>query len=266
MLADALASSGSATDPVSVVDVGAGTGANQTWLAPALREAGFAGPQDWHLLDHDAGLLEVASRSTEELPGVHSTRHTARVTDVAGLLPRLRRPRVITCSALLDLLTAAEIDHLVGATLESGQAALWALSVTGTVAPTPQHPGDHLVSELFNADQQRTLDDDRALLGPTAWSYAADRLRAGGWDVHTVSTPWQLGPADAALLRRWVDERADAAAGASDQVDVRSRVGSWAAARRSHLDDGVLSVRVGHTDLLALPDNVISVQTSSPSW
>jgi len=264
MLADALASSGSG--PVSVVDVGAGTGANQTWLAPALREAGFAGPQDWHLLDHDADLLQVASRSTEELPGVHSTRHTARVADVAGLLPRLRRPRVITCSALLDLLTAAEVDHLVGATLESGQAALWALSVTGTVAPTPRHPGDHLVSELFNADQQRTLDDDRALLGPTAWSHAADRLRAGGWEVHTVSTPWQLGPADAALLRRWVDERADAAAGASDQADVRSRVRSWAAARRSHLDDGVLSVRVGHTDLLALPDNVISVQTSSPSW
>ncbi|MGB7448397.1 MAG: hypothetical protein WA892_04640 [Ornithinimicrobium sp.] len=271
MLGRALARSMSGSGSVSVVDVGAGTGANQAWLAPALRRAGYAGRQEWHLLDHDESLLEASTTAddnanNDDYLDIRSTRHTANVTEVASLLQELEPPRVLTCSALLDLLTAAEVDHLVQAARGLADAVLWALSVTGEVGLTPRHPDDGLVTDLFNADQQRRLDGDRVLLGPTAWSYAAQGLREVGWQVHTRPTPWRLSSAQGPLVRRWLDERADAAAGTSSDTDVHARLRGWAEARRANLDEGALAVRVGHCDLVALPEKVTSVQTSSPSW
>jgi len=259
-----------APEVLAVVDVGAGTGANQAWLGPALAAAGYQGVQDWHLVDHDAALLEAGAETTrtkaEHGDLLRTTRHQAGVESAAALLERQPRPRLLTCSALLDLLTTKEVDTLVRATLRSADAALWALSVTGEVALPPPHPADSLVSDLFNADQQRSVGPGRHLLGPRACAYADRALRAGGWRVHRADTRWRLGPAEEPLARRWVAERAEAAGGASTDPRSRARVRSWAEARRDHLDAGVLRVVVGHTDLLALPDRVISVHTSSPSW
>ncbi len=51
----------SGAEPVVVVDLGAGTGANRAWLARHL-----PGPQRWILLDHDRELLDQAVAAARE--------------------------------------------------------------------------------------------------------------------------------------------------------------------------------------------------------
>ena len=48
----------------AVIDLGAGTGSNQAWLAPRLQV-----PQQWILVDHDAGLLESSTAADEPAGG-----------------------------------------------------------------------------------------------------------------------------------------------------------------------------------------------------
>ena len=71
------------TEPVVVVDLGAGTGANRAWLARHL-----PGPQRWILLDHDRELLDQAvaaaraegPTSCPSSPGSRSSAECSRST------------------------------------------------------------------------------------------------------------------------------------------------------------------------------------------
>lgn len=253
---------------VTVVDVGAGTGANLRWLGPHLDQAlASAIGQDWHLLDHDAALLEAVQDSQPTwLRG--STRHTGSVATVRSLLDTTTQPRAVSCSALLDLLTAAQIEDLVAATVAGADAALWSLSVTGDVALTPAYPEDELVAERFNHDQQRgtsTSTGLRALAGPDGWRVAANAFTERGWRVRTASTPWILGAGEEPLTRRLLTERAAAAHSVSRGARDQGVIETWLARRLEEVDLGRLHVRIDHADLMALPVKSISEQTSSPS-
>lgn len=256
-----------AAPAVVVVDVGAGTGANLRWLGPHLDQAlESALRQDWRLLDHDAALLD-AVEETHPTWLRSSTRHTGAAGTLTTLLEAASPPLLVTCSALLDLLTPAQIDELVTATVAGADAALWSLSVTGKVDLTPGHADDARVSELFNSDQQRGTAPSagvETLAGPDGWRLAAEAFTARGWSVTTVGSPWVLGTGDEPLVVRLLTERA-AAASATDPGSKDQRlIESWLARRLKHLDVGVLSVRIDHTDLLALPVKSISEHTSSP--
>lgn len=264
------------TDSVTVIDVGAGTGANQVWLGPALaralRSSVASAPaagwhQDWHLIDHDAALLS-AMQSDQQPPLLDSTRHVGSVDDVADLLKTVRAPRLVSCSALLDLLTPSQIDGLVRATVENASAALWSLSVTGAVTFAPAYPDDALVMGLFDADQQRRddpLSGSQALAGPTGWARAVQSFRASGWRVETAKTPWHLGPQDRALTTRLLTERVEAARGVDQDPAVRDRLDAWLSQRLLDIDQDALQIWVDHADVLALPPKATSVQMSSPS-
>lgn len=283
---------GSRGTPVAVVDVGAGTGANQSWLGPALAraldvartDAACTAPedapsgetedvnsarwqQDWHLVDHDAELLSAVQ--SEPQPWLmDSTRHVGSVGDVEDVVKTLREPRVVSCSALLDLLTPSQIETLVRATVENAQAALWSLSVTGSVTLTPASADDALVMGLFDADQQRRDDpsiDSEALTGPTGWTRAVQSFSQWGWRVETAATPWHLGPQDAALTVRLLTERAEAARAVDHDPGVQHRLDQWLTRRLLEIDRGALEISVDHADILALPPKATSVQMSSPS-
>ncbi len=249
---------------VAFVDVGAGTGANQEWLGPAMHaHLGSGWTQEWHLLDHDASLLAAAAPSTASwLADNH--RHVGGVETVAAVLKQLTRPRVMTCSALLDLMSAAQIETLVQASVTTSQAALWSLSVTGEVVLEPVNPHDQKVADLFNR-HQRGGDDRDSTLGPDAWEHAQRAFVAAGWHAEVTHTPWHLGPGDEALTRRLLTERAAAARQATDDAASLRRVDGWLATRLADIDAGELRVSVDHVDVLALPASVISVQMSSPS-
>ena len=203
-------------------DIGSGTGSMSRWLAPRL-----PAPQRWVLHDRDPALLAVAASTT-------STAET-RVGDLTQLTATdLADADLVTASALLDVLTAPQVDALAAAC--AGRPALLALSVAGRVEFARPDPLDEAFQEAFNDHQRRG-----ALLGPDAVSAAERAFTAHGSRVLTAPSPWLLtgGPLAEEWLRGWIgaarEQRPDLPAAYADR-------------RREHLD-----VVVHHTDLLVLP-------------
>ncbi|CND70066.1 Methyltransferase domain [Mycobacterium tuberculosis] len=226
-------------EPLVIWDLGCGTGSLGRWLSGRLR-----GPQHWILQDRDPGLLELARTgayiTADGLPATVETR--------AGDLAELRAAdlvgaSLVVASALLDVLTAAEIEAIAAAT---GCPALFTLSVVGRVRLSPAEPLDAEFAAAFDAHQRRG-----GLLGPDAVTAATGAFGRRGAAVVTRPSPWRLGPGQAALTAAWlrgwvgaaVEQRPDLAPLADDYLD--RRLADCAAGR--------LAVDVHHVDLLALP-------------
>ncbi|MGB6005418.1 MAG: hypothetical protein WBG36_12495 [Ornithinimicrobium sp.] len=259
---------------LSVLDIGAGTGANAQWLAPqldhALSTAGASSiSQHWRLLDHDQALLDA--RRVDLARGQYRvSEYVGTVADVAALLEESRGEAagvIVTCSALLDVLTPRDIDVLVTSAVASADAALLAMSVTGEIQIDPPDADDDMVTDLFNAHQQRRLSGDCAAqgaAGPAGWNHAVVAFQASGWSVQLAATPWLLGHGSAPLTLRWLTERAEAAAQMTPDSATATRVRDWLARRLRHGERSGLEVQVDHMDVLALPPRSISAQMSSP--
>lgn len=227
-----------AEGPLVVHDLGCGSGSMGRWLAPQLR-----GPQHWVLHDRDAGLLALAEAS--------GFAAETRLSDVTRLGPgELAGASLITASALLDLLTADELDGLIRACSHAGCPVLLTLSVTGRVVLHPPHPLDSRIAASFNAHQRRETSRGR-LLGPDAVVAAAEGFRRRGATVVVRPSPWRLGGAEAGLAAEWFDGwlgaacEQDPALSAGAELYRRRRVGE--------VEAGRLAVTVGHADLLVLP-------------
>lgn len=241
-LAEALPRSGDGA--IVVRDLGCGTGSLARWLAPRLPGRGPG--QHWVLHDRDPELLD---RALAGLPaGV--TAEAVR-SDVTGLdAGTLSGTALVAASALLDLLTASEVERLAAACAGAGAVVLWTLSVTGGARLRPEEPLDAELAAAFDAHQRRD-DDGRRLLGPDATAVAATALRAHGYRVHTAAAPWRLGPGSAPLIEEWLDGWLGAACAQRPEL-ARAAV-AYAARRRRLLADGELTATVGHLDLLAVP-------------
>jgi hypothetical protein len=221
---------------VRLVDVGAGTGTGAGWLRDRL-----PWEQDWRLVDHDPRLLAVAPATGEGWARVV----VAGVADLPALLAD-EPAHVVTCQALLDILTAEEADAVISPAVASGAALLLSLNVTGEVEISPPHPDDAFVAHAFDAHQRRA-----GRLGPDAGAYAARVLRDQGYDVTMAATSWHLGAAESALTRVWLEGRASAAA--EQRPDEAVRIGRWLENRDWLAQQGELTAVVGHVDVLALP-------------
>ena len=228
-----------------VVDLGSGTGSNLRWLAPRL-----GGAQEWTLVDHDADLLARAVASgAGRVQGVVSL--TTVPGDLGGTgLDAVEGADLVTASALLDLVSAAWLARLAAACREAGCAALLALSWDGTLDWSSPDPDDGFLLHAVHAHQRRDKGMGRAL-GPEAGKDAEVMLSSYGLTTTVASSPWELGPADAALVRAMVDGLA--AAAAEQLPSEGARVAAWAERRRGALAAEGLGLRVGHLDLLALP-------------
>ena len=222
---------------LEIIDLGAGTGANQKWLAPRLPFQ-----QRWIHLDHDP----VISRSLPQ-PG-----DTMIIDSSVESLGRLLAEgsvdhRLVTCSALLDVLTTAQLDAVCEAVIDHQVPALFSLSVTGAQSVSPVDPHDQRLLDAFNDHQRRA---GRA--GPEAITLAGAALRAGGFTVSSAETPWQLSaPGDSAFVAQLLQERLDAAVAQDPGLSVTAK--AWFELRRAQLELGVLQIEVGHRDILALP-------------
>lgn len=227
-----------------VRDLGCGTGSLARWLAPRL--PGHGPCQHWFLHDRDPALLDRALGGLP--PGVTGEAVTGDVTRLdAG---SLSGTSLVAASALLDLLTAAEVERLAAACAAAGTVVLMTLSVTGRVQLSPAEPLDAVLAAAFDAHQRRDVGRGH-LLGPDATAVAAAALRAHGFRVHTAASPWRLGPASAPLIEEWLDGRLGAACAQRPELTHAAR--AYAARRRDRLAGGGLTVTVGHLDLLAVP-------------
>jgi len=232
----------------AILDLGSGTGSTTRWLAPQL-----AGPQRWTLLDHNQDLLRYAAARCSEVRDATGRRVElyVRNADLADLdAPDLGATDLVTASALLDLLTRAEIETLATQCAAAGCAALLTLSVSGQVTLDPPDALDAALVAAFNAHQCRT-SGDRMPLGPDAVSAAAAAFAERGHAVRVAASPWRLGPGSEALTGAWLEGWLDAAkaqepALATDLIGYRAR-------RATQIESGRLRVEVEHRDLLALP-------------
>ena len=214
----------------TIRDLGCGTGSLGRWLAPQL-----PAPQHWIMADRDPALLEHA-RANMPFEGVTVTTELSDVTALTAA--DLAGTDLVTCSALLDILTADGIESLVRACADSRTPALFTLSVTGEVSLDPADPDDKLVQDAFNDHQRR---DHK--LGPDAPEAARAAFERAGATVVTRQSPWRLGETNAALTRQWL--RGWVGAAREQRPDLR--LDGYLEQRLSSTEKAV----VGHLDLLA---------------
>lgn len=233
--------------PITVHDLGSGTGSMMRWLAPML-----PGPQTWVLHDWNESLTGRAfdgppPRGSDDVPVTIRTRvgelDRLRADDLAGA-------SLVTASALLDVLTAAEAHAIVDACVEVGAPTFLSLSVTGEVELRPWDARDRAVGDAFNAHQRREVQG-RRLLGRYGGPIVRGLFQQAGWAVRQARTSWRLDDRDPELLREWFDGWVDAA---DEQSPERSaEIADYRALRHDQLDRGALSAVVYHLDVLAWP-------------
>ncbi|MEO3808269.1 class I SAM-dependent methyltransferase [Sphaerisporangium sp. B11E5] len=227
--------------PLVVRDLGCGTGAMGRWLSPRL-----PAHQHWVLHDRDPHLLTLATVSLRGT-GVTVTPEHGDLTDLRA--HDLAGTSLVTGSALLDLLTAEEVDGLAAACAGAGCAALLTISVAGRVELEPHDPLDRHVMAAFNAHQRRRAGG-RRLLGPDAAAAAGRAFTVRGATVLTRPSPWRLGPDQRGLTAEWL--RGWVAAAVEQDPDLAPHAGDYLR-RRLATPDGP-RVTVHHVDLLALPE------------
>lgn len=234
-----------AEPPLVIRDLGCGTGSMGRWLAGRL-----PGPQRWILHDRDPELLALAVERIPETAadGAAVTAEPGR-RDITGLSAGdIAGTSLVTCSALLDLLTADEVTGLAAAC--AGTPALLALSVSGSVALLPADPFDSVLAGAFDEHQRRTAGG-RRLLGPDAADAATAAFEGLGATVHRQPSPWRLGPEHAALAAEWL--RGRVAAAVEQRPDLAPEAERYLDRRLAACAAGHLRVVVGHEDLLAVP-------------
>jgi SAM-dependent methyltransferase len=230
---------------LTIHDLGCGTGSMGRWLAPQL-----SGPQHWIMCDSDPELLEwvVADMVNKAEDGSPVTVET-RLCDISELTAAdLDGADLVTASALLDLLTAAEVDRVAAACVAAGSAALWTTNVVGRVELWPADPLDAQIAAAFN-DHQRRMVGDRRLLGPDAVDVAAEAFVRRGAATVVRHSPWRLGADHVELLSEWFAGWLGAAC--EQRPELTRPTEAYARRRLAQAAAGRLEVVVPHEDLFA---------------
>ena len=221
------------------------------WLAPLIDR-----PQHWVLHDRDSDLLEVA-QGDPPLPGAAGAAVTleTRQDDLTRLGPdALAGASLVTASALLDMLTLAELGRVVRSCVAAACPVLLTLSVTGGARLTPEDPLDAVLAAAFD-DHQRRTTAGRTLLGPDAARTAVAAFEALGARVEVRPSPWRLGADHGALAAQWLDGWVGPAV--EQRPELAAASAAYVARRRTDLQHGRLAVTVPHLDLLAVPPGAL---------
>jgi SAM-dependent methyltransferase len=263
---DALARSFAGRDAVAVIDLGCGTGATLRVLTALLPRR-----QSWRLLDRDQALLakarcqmsDVRDQTSDIRPPTPDLRHSASdlrpptiaiATEAVDLAHGLEaaldwKADLVTMSALLDLVSAAWLDRLVGAVARRQVPLYAALNYDGRVALTPPSLHDDAVIAAVNSHQATDKGFGPAL-GPAAARAAPERLRGLGFAVIEGPSHWLFGPGDSAIQMAMLAGWAEAAG----EIGVEAPVlADWLAERRAHVAAGRSIMWVGHMDFFASP-------------
>lgn len=255
-LLDALRAHCAGREPVTVVDLGCGTGSNLRATAPFLGAV-----QDWHLVDHDPALLVAARERLAAWAETAEPQGNGLLLSFVGRTIRVRfheadlsagaggvldcGPDLVTAAALFDLVSNAWIERFAQAVAERRAAFYTALTYNGAEAWEPPHPDDAALLSAFHAHQ----GGDKGFgpsAGPRATAALVGAFEACGYRVRCEDSPWRLGAGHRDLTR-------ELARGVAQAVRETGRVpegtvAGWLEARLAGA-----SCLVGHTDCLALP-------------
>src|SRR3954469_23537954 len=264
---DAVVRSLGPDQPVTVLDLATGTGSNVRQVMPRV-----PGAQEWLAVDADEALLSQLPARVAEWARVHgfSSTHDAprvsvhgdsfacdiatRAVDLSQDIPAalFAGRRLVTASALLDLVSESWLADLADKCRACGAAVLFALNYDGMFRCSPEEHADELVRTLVNR-HQRTDKGFGPALGADA-AAAADRLFSRrGYVVRRERSDWivsasapalqralidgwaaaaaDIDPAAATSIRKWPDQPLPyVAAGQSTRVGGLQGVGGWLSA------------------------------------
>jgi SAM-dependent methyltransferase len=247
--------------PLSVADLGAGSGSTLRALAPLLGRR-----QSWTLLDNDPALLAHAAdrlaawADAAERQGdlLRLWRAGAVIEVRAALCDLAREPLppaaaaadLVTASALFDLVGEAWMQKFVAALAAAGRPLYAALSHEG-VDVEPSHPFDDPAFAAFERHQATDKGFGPAL-GERAGAALLAAARQAGFQAVSGPSPWRLGPGESAALKlALIDGWAEAIAATPGVAP--EALAEWLAFRRAAAVEG--AVRVRHVDLLLVPPN-----------
>ena len=226
--------------PALVVDLGAGSGSNQRYLAQRLGV-----PAHWTLLDQNIALLDRAS-----LAAPAGTSLVVKVADLSlPLPPALGAADLVTASALLDLASEEWIGALCRTCARAQAAVLVALTIDGRVQFESPEPLDERMGQWIEQDQHR----DKGLgvaCGGRASDVLEQTLARLGYQVMKQRSDWVLGAADAALARAWILGWQEAALRQCPRE--APGIEEWTSHRLGAAGKGG-TIQIGHLDLLGLP-------------
>jgi hypothetical protein len=244
--------------PISVVDLGCGTGSNLRGLAPFL-----AREQRWKLVDHDSRLIHAAAMrlrgwadsAADTGRGLKLERGPTTISvsfcesDLSnGDLGRiLEGSNLVTGAALFDLLSHRVIDRLAATVAAIGQVFYTVLTYNGSATWLPAHPADAAMRAAFNHHQCGDKGFGPSA-GPTAAEVLATAFARHGYTVTCGKSPWVLDRSFEAL-RRQLDQGWATAVRETGCVP-QPLVDQWLQHRMAA--PAAVTI-VGHDDLLALP-------------
>lgn len=242
-LVRALAHFLAARQRLAVLDMGSGTGSSLRALASHL-----PAPQAWRLVEHDPALI-AAGMALLPRSGPAAWRYVE--ADLAEELETLLSGGcdLVTCSALLDLVSEPWMARLAGTVRALGVPLHAALTYDGRIALAPALPDDAWITELVNAHQRGAKGFGPAL-GPDATA-RLERLLQGSGRCLCAPSDWRLGPGDRAIQQALLEGWAGAAREMAP--DKAPRIGSWLEERLALLRADRSRCTVGHRDLLWLP-------------
>jgi hypothetical protein len=231
--------------PLHAIDLGAGLGANIRYMAARLE-----GEQRWLAVDNDRALLAMQP-ATLDGANFHCKIFPQQLDLASDLqsLP-LSEYRLVSASALLDLVSASWLDGLATRCADVGAAVLFALNYDGRVQCLPADHDDEWVIGLLNRHQRGDKGFGPAL-GPDATRHAREVFVARGFQFRTEASDWLIGPGEQALQRELIAGWLQAAHEIAPMN--ASRIDEWGRRRIAHLSAGTSHLRVGHQDFMAWP-------------
>ena len=256
-----------------LLDLGAGTGSLFRFLAPIIGRG-----QDWILVDADAALLDdafgrtaawarrlgFAANAAGDTLSVSTPHGLWRMQAVHGDLTVMASQRLrsragaieahgadaLLCSALLDL---ASLTWLADLLRSLHVPFLACLTVDGRDSWQPAHPSDALIRSSFRRDQRRDKGFGPAL-GMAAASATLRALAARGFATVSAPSDWRV-PRTALRMQRALIEGAADTARRANPAQHRA-IALWQEARLRQAMRGRLAIRIGHRDILALPQGI----------
>jgi SAM-dependent methyltransferase len=228
---------------ITVVDLACGTGSTRRAIAPALPQH-----QHWTFVDNDLSLL---ARAADFPVPVGSTIRATPVDLMRDLEAALDGAcDLVTCSALLDLVSETWLDRLVTECAARRLPLYAALTYDGRIALKPQVRTDAQIIDAVNRHQKNDKGFGPAL-GPDAASALIRRFGHLDYQVSEGPSDWDVGSADADMQRATLTQWALAAR----EVDVMSaaNIASWLEQRLEFVAAGHSRLRVGHVDIFARP-------------
>ena len=236
---------------LTIADLGSGTGANFRAISPH-----FVCPQQWILLEWDPALIEqghgLQSAKLENNCQCHYV-PCDLTTDLETAVPI--RVDLVTASALIDLVSETWLDRLLDLVRNRHCALYLTLSYNGEMSWEPAEEFDDEAHRLFEEHQRRDKGFGPAL-GGQAVAHLHAQLSGIVGRVQTGASDWLFGPADTDIQRSLLQTIVRA----GKEVDESSSAAldQWAVRRRMAIDETQSHCRVGHQDLLYLPNTKIT--------